>query len=243
MESTIKNLPREKWKLVKIANDPSKRKRIAISDFGRVKTYSKSGKETIIKGTLQNGYEIIKLKLFKDRSRAAEKRLVDMRNQIADLKSKGKKANKQTLASLQKKYKEDMHADELSRMINISYLTHRLVAEQFCKKTSNRNLVIHKDFAKRNNKFTNLKWCTQEEVTAHQMKNPVVIEAFKARKGKRPENRTAFKLNETNVISIKRHLAKGVKMSELARKFKVSETQIKRIQKGENWGDIKIPKK
>lgn len=166
-----------------------------------------------------------------------------MRNQIADLKSKGKKANKQTLASLQKKYKEDMHADELSRMINISYLTHRLVAEQFCNKTSNRNLVIHKDFAKRNNKFTNLKWCTQEEVTAHQMKNPVVIEAFKARKGKRPENRTAFKLNETNVISIKRHLAKGVKMSELARKFKVSETQIKRIQKGENWGDIKIPKK
>lgn len=243
MESSIKNLPRERWKIVKLPNDPSNRKRLAISDFGRVKTYSKSGKEGLIKGTLQNGYEIIKLKLFKDRSRAAGKKLVDLRTQLNAMKSKGSKANKQTLATLQKKYKADMHSDELSRMINISYLTHRLVAEQFCKKSPKRELVIHLDFAKRNNKYSNLKWCTQEEVTAHQMKNPTVIKAFKARKGKRPESRTAFKLNETNVISIKRHLAKGLKLSDLAKKFKVSETQIKRIQKGENWGDIKVPKK
>lgn len=242
MESSIKNLPRERWKNVKLANDPSKRKRLAISDFGRVKTYSKTGKESLIKGTLQNGYEIIKLKLFKNRGRAAEKKLSDLREQLTKLKSKSGKSNKQGAASLQKRYKEEMHSDELGRMINISYLTHRLVAEQFCKKSPKRELVIHLDFDKRNNKYTNLKWCNQEEVTAHQMKNPAVIKAFKKRKGKRPESRTAFKLNETKVISIKRQLAKGVRLSELARKHDVSETQIKRIERGENWGDIKVPK-
>lgn len=240
MESSIKNLPRERWKLVKLQNDPSNRKRLAISDLGRVKTYSKTGKESLIKGTLQNGYEIIKLKLFKNRGRAAEKKLTDLREQVNKLKSKG--GNKQAASTLQKRYKDEMHSDELDRMINISYLTHRLVAEQFCKKSPKRELVIHLDFNKRNNKFTNLKWCNQEEVTAHQMKNPTVIKAFKARKGKRPESRTAFKLNETKVVSIKRQLAKGVRLSELARKHAVSETQIKRIERGENWGDIKVPK-
>ncbi len=242
MESPIKNLPRERWKTIKLANDPANRKRLAISDLGRVKTYSKTGKESLIKGTLQNGYEIIKLKLFKKRGRAAEKKLSDLREQLDKLKSKSGKSNKQAIATLQKKYKEEMHSDELDRMINISYLTHRLVAEQFCKKTANRDLVIHLDFNKRNNKYTNLKWCNQVEVTAHQMKNPTVIKAFKARKGKRPDSRTAFKLNETKVISIKKQLAKGVKLSELARKHDVSETQIKRIERGENWGDIKVPR-
>ena len=73
--------------------------------------------------------------------------------------------------------------------------------------------------------------------------NTAVIKAFKKRKGKRPENRNAFKLNETNVLSIKKQLARGTKLSELAKKHDVSETQIKRIQRGENWGDVKIPKK
>src|SRR5205823_698890 len=130
---------------------------------------------------------IIKLKLFRDRSRAADKRLSDLRQQVSDLKSKGKKANKKTFADLKKKYKTEMHADELSRMINISFLTHRLVAEQFNKKTPKRDLVIHKDYDKRNNKYSNLKWVSQEECTVHQMKNPAVIKAFKKRRGKRPE--------------------------------------------------------
>jgi len=265
MEPSIKNLPKERWKNVKLENDDPKRKRLAISDLGRVKTFSKSGKESLIKGTLQNGYEIIKLKLFKDRGRTAEKRLNDMRKEIADHKStietlriqaSDRKANKQLkerskkqlaelkqkLPLLQKQYKEAMHSDELQRMINISFLTHRLVADAFQKKSATRNLVIHLDFDKRNNKFTNLKWVNQVECTVHQMKNPTVIKAFKARKGRRPENRSAFKLNETKVIAIKKQLAKGVKLSMLAKKHNVSETQIKRIERGENWGDIKIPK-
>lgn len=240
MESTIKNLPRERWKTVKVTEDPTGRKRLAVSDFGRVKTFSKTGVENLISGSLQNGYEIIKLKLFKVRSRAAEKKLSDLREGL--IKAKTRSGNKASIASLQKKYQEEMHADELDRMINVSYLTHRLVAENFCAKSANRNLVIHLDFNKKNNKYSNLKWVTQEECTNHQMKNPAVIRAFRQRKGKRPENRGAFKLNETKVLNIKKALAKGSSLRNLALKHDVSETQIKRIQRGENWADIKLPK-
>lgn len=266
MNSPIKSLPRERWKNVKLEQDEPGKKRLAISDSGRVKTYSKTGKESLIAGTLQNGYEIVKLKLFETRTPSAEKKLKDLRNKVSKSKEEqerlrglisDRKTNKQVLQSsrkqlaelkqqlpaLAKSYKEQMHADELGRMINISHLTHRLVAAAFCKKSGKRELVIHLDFDKRNNKLTNLKWVNQLECTEHQMKNPAVIKAFKARKGKRPENRAAFKLNEINVISIKRQIAKKVKLSVIAKKYAVSETQIKRIERGENWGDIKVPKK
>ena len=266
MKSTEKNLPGERWKIIHLPNDPSDRKRLAISDFGRVKSYSKTGKESLIAGTYQNGYSIIKLKLFSERTESGEKKLIALRKAIARVKAKyeslrllasNRKAAKQVIATSRKemaeikqqlallaiKYKGAKHDDELGRMINVSFLAHRLVAEKFCKRSPKRDLVIHLDYNKSNNKYSNLKWTNQLECTAHQMKNPNVIKAFKKRKGQRAVNRTSYKLNETNVINIKKQLVQGVKTSKIAKKHDVSETQIKRIARGDNWGNIKVPKK
>ncbi len=265
MESIIKNLPGERWKVVSLPTIPSKRKRLAVSDKGRVKSYTKTGKESILMGTVQNGYEIIKLKLFTERSPIMEKKLESMRKQISRHKlnlisfrkqTSDRKAAKQIVANarkqvesikqllpaIQKKYTDEIHKDELARMINVSYLTHRLVAEYFCKRAPKKMLVIHLDFNKRNNKPSNLKWVNQEECTVHQLKNPNVIKAFKARKGKRYEDGAGIKLNQTKVAVIKRQLFNGVKPSKIAKKHNVSETQIRRIERGDNWGDIKMAK-
>jgi hypothetical protein len=48
------------------------------------------------------------------------------------------------------------------------YLLHRLVAEYFCKKPSEKhNSVIHKDHDKGNNHFSNLEWVTNKAQKAH----------------------------------------------------------------------------
>jgi len=52
-----------------------------------------------------------------------------------------------------------------------------------------------------------------------------------------PRTRNA-KLNEEDVKIIKHQLGMGVPGAALARYFNVSEMQISRIKKGENWGNI-----
>ncbi len=44
---------------------------------------------------------------------------------------------------------------------------HRIVAEEFCKRTDNKNQINHKDGNKRNNTANNLEWCSQSENMVH----------------------------------------------------------------------------
>ncbi|NJM14886.1 MAG: hypothetical protein HC896_05460 [Bacteroidales bacterium] len=48
------------------------------------------------------------------------------------------------------------------------------------------------------------------------------------------------KLNEQKVRIIKHQLKMGVPGAVLAREFKVSEMQITRIRRGENWGNVEV---
>lgn len=112
---------------------------------------------------------------------------------------------------------------------------HKLVAEYFLpKKKSNQKYVIHTDYNKLSNHHSNLQWASKWELEEHQAKNP-------AYNYERPRRVTYSKLSETDVIKIKKKLARGNnRLKMIAKEFGITHTQLNRIRKGENWGHITI---
>jgi len=121
-------------------------------------------------------------------------------------------------------------------------LLHRLVAKHFLPKpTAKQKFIIHLDHDKENNKYTNLRWATQPEVTEHNKKNPLVKAALKER---RENHNVAWsKLNEAKVRKIKELLKQQKTLKAIAAKYGVSDMQVHRIKTGENWGHVKLPRK
>ncbi|WP_343700572.1 NUMOD4 domain-containing protein [Chitinophaga sp.] len=120
-----------------------------------------------------------------------------------------------------------------------SLYLHREVARLFIPKTSrSQKYVIHLDFDKKNNKATNLRWATKEEMEKHQQKSPAKI-AYKELQRHRQKG---LKLNVGKVKSIKRLLNKPGKktMKQIAEQFSISEMQLYRIKSGENWSHVTL---
>ncbi len=119
---------------------------------------------------------------------------------------------------------------------NQGFYIHKFVAEHFLKdKREDHEHVIHKDGNKRNNHWTNLKWITKEELYAIRREKGT----YHRDKIKRPKH---YKMTIPKVILLKKRLRDGkTKKKILARDFNITLTQLKRIERGENWGDIKIP--
>lgn len=107
-------------------------------------------------------------------------------------------------------------------------LVHRLVAEAFAFKTSDiRNVVNHKDSDRKNNHITNLEWVTVKENNEH-----AYIYGKARQKG--VANKSS-KLNNTQVLEIKRRLSLGQLYINIAKDFPVTPTTIGRINRSENW--------
>jgi len=119
-----------------------------------------------------------------------------------------------------------------------SFYVHHAVAELFLPtKQPDQDRIIHIDFDKGNNVYSNLKWANKAEWWAQQDKNPKVI-AAKVR-------RTYSKLTEAKVAIIKRKLFdpnRKTRLKMLAKQYGVSEMQLHRIKTGENWGSVKPAK-
>jgi len=256
------SIPPEEWKPVKFDFEYVNNLRIEVSNHGRVRTFSeKSPDGFIINGSMINGYRIVRFKFFKARDAQHTKRFEYLREQIAKLDAKFRKelrelkalpkgdanienmrtqvqGTKQLLESLKAGYRKEHRTEELSRTINKGLLIHRLVAENFLEKpTPEHSLVGHKDFDKMNNIVTNLAWMTPDENIDHQQKSPAVIQDKIKRVGLR-RNRKNYKLSESSVMLIKKRILEGVRLSKLAKQFKVTETQLMRIKRGENWADV-----
>ena len=113
------------------------------------------------------------------------------------------------------------------------FLIHKLVAEAFIpKENADQSVVIHLDWNKNNNHVSNLQWVTRTESYARIHKR---LQENRKKKGKVI---TYSKLKAEEVILIKSMLERGVRQKLIAKMFCVSEMQITRIKKGENWGDI-----
>jgi HNH endonuclease/NUMOD4 motif len=119
----------------------------------------------------------------------------------------------------------------------INRYVHKLVAELFVNRPSDEaKYVIHKDFDKQNNHYSNLKWATLEEMTVHNYDNPGVINR------KIPTRTKNYKLTEAKVIVIKKMLKsdKSNRLKMIAKQFGITHTQLNRIKKGENWKNVTI---
>ena len=130
-------------------------------------------------------------------------------------------------------------ADLKSRVIHYHSLIHRLVAEYFLNKPSDQHTIVaHIDHNKLNNRATNLKWMTPEENYQHQKTSPLVIKENQERRVRRKEHSRATKLTVTKVMLLKKMLNQGKPMKQLVKQFKITNTQIVRIKRGENWPDV-----
>ena len=113
------------------------------------------------------------------------------------------------------------------------FLVHKLVAEMFVPKDSNdQTVVIHLDWNKANNYCSNLQWSTKIESYKRMHKR---LQEERKKKGKVV---TYSKLKHDEVALIKSMIARGVKQKLIAKMFCVSEMQITRIKRGENWNEI-----
>ncbi|MGR3810664.1 NUMOD4 domain-containing protein [Jiulongibacter sp. NS-SX5] len=113
---------------------------------------------------------------------------------------------------------------------------HKLVAEFYVEKPSEEHgFVIHKDYDKHNNVYTNLAWVTKDGMIEHNKSNPNVLNR------KRPVTSKNYKLNESKVKMIKKLLKKdSTRLKMIAKQFGITHTQLNRIRSGENWGHVKI---
>lgn len=130
---------------------------------------------------------------------------------------------------------------ENGKIINKHKMIAKLIAEHFLPEpTENQKFVLHKDFNKLNNAVDNLFWADSKQCVDHGLNSPLYLEArIRAANNDQPSN---AKLNVAKVKIIKRMLASPNKTRQkmIAKQFGVTATQIKRIQRGENWSKITI---
>lgn len=261
--SSAKSSVKEQWKLYHFKNVPKASQQIDVSNLGRVRSNSQVSKGAILKGSLTEGYRKISLRVIHPRSKAGLAQFLKNKAALAELKNSWKQAT-ELLAVMKKKkqagaerqtakvknlkqeleqqtlaYRKKLQQDEHSRTTFPGALVHRMVAEMFCKRPSPRHeYVIHLDHNRLNNQAKNLAWATKEQMEKHQLGSPYVKAAKKAMIGRRSGT---YALNESKVRTIKRLLSKGrVTKEQIAGQFGISSTQVKRIERGENWGDVKV---
>lgn len=93
---------------------------------------------------------------------------------------------------------------------------HRIVANAFISNPEGLSQVNHKDGVKTNNTITNLEWCTPRTNLRHA----------------RDQKLRVYKLDQATADAIRcEHLS----VAELVSKYKISETQIRRVLKKECW--------
>lgn len=110
-------------------------------------------------------------------------------------------------------------------------LLHRFIMDLFeVPNPENHPNVSHRDNNKVNNHINNLYWCSDKEVYR---------KSYETQSKSRKARNT--KLTESQVKHLKLQLKRGkIRRIQLSRMYKISTTQIKRIERGENWGHIKI---
>jgi hypothetical protein len=75
----------------------------------------------------------------------------------------------------------------------------------------------------------------------HQQKNPTVVEGRQRRKEKR--RCEGSKLTDTQVMLLKKKISdpcRKTRLKIIARQFGISEIQLQRIKRGENWAHIHV---
>jgi hypothetical protein len=114
------------------------------------------------------------------------------------------------------------------------YYVHRLVAESFLLNSDNKLEVNHIDGDKTNNHVENLQWVTRQENVKHEFDN-----GYGYVPNLKGENHGSSKLKESQVINIYIAYHKdNIRISDLSKKYNISESAIDSIVKNRNWKHI-----
>ncbi|MEP6748129.1 MAG: HNH endonuclease [Bacteroidota bacterium] len=256
----------EKWKVIKFDFKFTNDYELQVSDAGQLKAYNKFSDGETLKGSTINGYRIIRLKLYKPKDKKTREALEEKHQKIIDLQAKinshkhallsmkrndpaGKKLKAQiadgttSIKAMKTTLRKERQLDIKNRTMHYHSLIHRLVAEYFCKAKSPKHTVVgHLDYDKLNNKASNLKWMTPQENYKHQQSSPYVIAEKKDRVTLYKDHPRGAKLTVDKVSELKKMLKEGKNMKALVKKFKITDTQILRIKRGENWGSVQPSK-
>jgi len=111
---------------------------------------------------------------------------------------------------------------------------HRFVAENFVpREDEEQEYILHKDYDKSNNNWSNLVWATEKDWKAYQKENP--------NRKSRPSRTKNYKLTETQVRMMKKLLKRGkTKRKIIAKQFGVSENCAYKIEKGIRWSHVTV---
>ena len=116
-----------------------------------------------------------------------------------------------------------------------THLVHKLTAEAFVKRPSpDYNIVIHLDWNPKNNYYKNLGWVSRE------MSSKRIAEYLREQRKNGPKIVTYSKLKPEDIKLLKSMLQRGVKQNLIAKMFRISEMQVTRIKRGENWGEVTV---
>jgi hypothetical protein len=130
-----------------------------------------------------------------------------------------------------------------NKVVNKHLFLHKLVAKAFIPNRSESKMyVLHLDHVRLNNKVSNLKWATREEMIAHSQTSPKVI---KWKKGiiKFNKESNGAKLTVAQARVLKKQLLnpnRRTTFTVLAKQYGVSLMALHRIKTGENWGHLKV---
>ena len=113
---------------------------------------------------------------------------------------------------------------------------HRLVAEAFIPNPNNKPCVNHIDGIKNNNLVENLEWCTHKENMEHASRLGLMPKGTSGPGEKSP----AAKLNNEQVVEIKKRILSGEGCRDIARDFPVGESAIGEIAAGRSWAHITV---
>ena len=112
---------------------------------------------------------------------------------------------------------------------------HKLVAEIWISKPSDQHIyVTHLDENLKNNHVSNLEWHTHKTLIEKHRE----FAKKKYRDSKSPIAMSNNKLKEADIMLLKSMLERGVVQSKIANMFCISEMQVTRIKRGENWGHV-----
>jgi hypothetical protein len=248
----------EEWKEVTLPALFQEKYILFISNLGRAKRITKENlNEIIIKLAYTEGYPSGNIGALEKISEKDQQEFIAARKKIAALQKEIKALNEEVLLcttaelrleldskitltqelfeKIKTRYQTRYKKNERQRRKTFGFLVHRLVAIHFCEKPSEEhNLVAHLDFDKDNNESTNLKWMTRAENVAHQKNSPFVKDS----KIKALGRITNAKLTVKQVMILKKRMNEGVSLRVLAKRHAVTETQLLRIKRGENWAKV-----
>ena len=124
---------------------------------------------------------------------------------------------------------------KLKGNVNQGIAIRKLVAQYFLNDGRESKLkIVNIDSDLTNNHVSNLKYLTQEEHTKWHIDRGWMEASRKSRQ-------KYYKMNEAKVKLLLRRIKEGkTKKKIIAKQFNITPMQLNRIERGENWGHVKL---